>query len=110
MDAGDGDADGDFPDFTETPLRRLEPSYRGRKRAHEEIDAQMQTLLGSVQEQVDSWKAKRFRHEHFALYLANQLEQLPAQVARSLEFEFLAKVNSVIDEYETIQTQNDVTE
>ncbi|XP_062537980.1 transcription factor Adf-1-like [Armigeres subalbatus] len=77
--------------------------HQTQKRVPDAVNAQMNNVLKTVQERVESWGRKRGRHERFALYLAEQMEQLPVQIARSLEVEFIAKVNQMIDEYENLQ-------
>lgn len=81
---------------------RLDTTRR-RKREQDAIDSRMEHLLDTVQERVENLGVKRSKHEYFANYLACQLEQLPPQVARSLEVEFTTKVNSMIDEYEALR-------
>ncbi|XP_029734461.2 uncharacterized protein LOC115269814 [Aedes albopictus] len=91
----------DTPTLSSTPT-----TSRAKKRKADVVDTQMQHLLETVQERVDGWGMKRLRHERFALYLAEQLEHLPLQVARSLEVEFVTKTNSLIDQYESLQYES----
>lgn len=90
-----------------TPVGSTPSGHRQRRRKLDDgVEMQMQSILASVQERVDGWGAKRPRHERFASYLAAQMEQLPLQVARSLEVEFIGKVNSLIDECEALQYES----
>ncbi|EAT46137.1 AAEL002643-PA [Aedes aegypti] len=107
VDAAEQEEDGEenmLDTSATTPVGSTPSGHRQRRRKLDDgVEMQMQSILASVQERVDGWGAKRPRHERFASYLAAQMEQLPLQVARSLEVEFIGKVNSLIDECEALQ-------
>ncbi|XP_065093372.1 uncharacterized protein LOC135714041, partial [Ochlerotatus camptorhynchus] len=83
-------------------------SSRRRKQALD-TDEHFQCILEKVEQRVEGWSAKKSRHESFCKYIGDRLEMLPEQVARSLEVEFILRVNQSIDEFNhLIETDDDV--
>lgn len=73
---------------------------RKRKAAEQAaLNGQLGSIMSKVENQLDNIGNRHSnRHASFGSLLADRMNLLPLEIARGLEVEFLAKVNTLLDE------------